>query len=157
MHPVEDIGISLWPLDVVEFGADAYAHKKQVGVKQLYNQVPQMDWGESVRVPVAVGDNMPVEWEPAPDRGLGPSVTHGWAAQPRYERSAAMVRRTLDQYVAAYPRLQLTSHTQPTSSLSNKVWEVYFYKGACSFRSLKFVYYCWLCFRICLYICLCIV
>ena len=29
-------------MDVVEFGADAYAHRKQVGVKQLYNQVPQM-------------------------------------------------------------------------------------------------------------------
>ena len=34
MNPVEDFGISPWPVDVVEFGADAYAHKKQVEVKQ---------------------------------------------------------------------------------------------------------------------------
>ena len=49
--------------------------------------------------------------------GFGPSVTHGWAAQPECERSAAMVRRTLGQYVADCPRLQLTSHTQPTTTL----------------------------------------
>ena len=54
---------------------------------------------------VPVGDWMPAEWEPAPDRGLGPSVTHGWVAQPRWGRSAAMVRRTLDHYVAVCPRL----------------------------------------------------
>ena len=35
-----------------------------------------------VRVPVTVGDKMPTEWEPAPDSGLAPSVTPGWAAQP---------------------------------------------------------------------------
>ena len=29
---------------MVEFSVDAYAHRKQVGVKQLYNQVPQMAW-----------------------------------------------------------------------------------------------------------------
>ncbi len=60
---------------------------------------------------------MPAEWESAPDRGLGPSVTHGWAAQPEWERSAAMVRRTLGQYVAVCLRLQLTSHTQPASRI----------------------------------------
>ena len=86
---------------------------------------------ESVRI--AFGDRVPAEWEPAPDKGLGPSVTHGLAAQPGFERSAAIVRRTLGQYVAVCPRLQLTSHTQPTSTLSNKVWEVYFYKEVCSF------------------------
>ena len=31
-------------MDVVEFGADTYAHMKQVYVKQLYNQVPQTAW-----------------------------------------------------------------------------------------------------------------
>ena len=81
---------------------------------------------ESVRVRVAVpvGDKM-LEWEPAPDRGLGPSVTPDWAAQPECERSVAMIRRTWGQYVAVCPRLQLTYHTQSTSTLSNKVWEVY--------------------------------
>ena len=110
--------------------ADAYAHRKQVDVRQLYNQVPQTAWvssSSSLR-------GMPAEWEPAPDRGIGPSVTHGWAAQPECERSAAMVRRTLGQYVAVCPRLQLTSHTQPTSTLSRIKCERYiFYKEVCSF------------------------
>ena len=62
------------------------------------------------------------------------SVTHGWAAQPECKRSAAMVRRTLGQYVAVCPRLQLTSHTQPTSTLSRIKCEGYvFYKEVCPF------------------------
>ena len=42
MHPVEDIGVSPWPVDMVEFGADA--HREQVDIKQLYNRVPQTVW-----------------------------------------------------------------------------------------------------------------
>ena len=141
VHPFEDIGISPWPVDVVEFGADAYADRKQVDVKQLYNQVPQTAWISSSSVPVAVG----VSWgQDARVRisfqteGLRLSVIHGWAAQLGRERSAAMVRRTLDHYVAVCLRLQLTSHTQPTSTLSNKVWEVYFHKEVCSFVHWSF-------------------
>ena len=85
-------------------------------------------------VPVPVGDRMPAEWDPAPDRGHGPSVTHGWVAQPEWGRSAAMVRRTLGLYVAVCPRLQLTSHTQPISTLSRIKYKRYiFYKEVCSF------------------------
>ena len=91
--------------------ADVYAHRKQVDVRQLYNEVPQTAWVSSS----SRWSRMPAEWEPAPDWGLGPSVTHGWAVQPEYVRSAAMVRRTWGQYVAVCPRLQLTSHTQETS------------------------------------------
>ena len=58
--------------------------------------VSQFESVSSSSVPVAVGDRMPAEWEQAPDRGLGPSTTHSWAAQPRWGRSAAIVaRRTL--------------------------------------------------------------
>ena len=119
MHPVEDIGISPWPVEVVEFDADAYAHRKQVDVRKLYNQVPQTAWVSLFELQLqleSVRDKMP-EWEPAPGRGLEHSVTHGWAAQAKCERSAAMVRGTLGQYVVVYPRLQLTSHTQETSTL----------------------------------------
>ena len=106
--------------------ADSYANRKQVVVKQRYNQVPETAWVSQFRLEFeSVGDRMPAEWELAPDKGLGPSETHGRAAQPEWERSTAMVRRTWGQYVAVYPRLQLTSHTQPTE---NKVWELYFYK-----------------------------
>ena len=82
-------------------------------------------------VAVPVGNRMPAEWEPASDRGLGPSVTHGWVAQPECKRSAAMVRRTLGQYVAVCPRLQLTSHTQPTSTISRIKCEKYIFIKKC--------------------------
>ena len=82
----------------------------------------RVSWGQDASVRISLQTE-----------GLQPSVTHGWAAQPEYGRSTAMVRRTWDQYVAVSTCLQLTLHTQPTSNLSNKVWEVYFYKDVCSF------------------------
>ena len=97
---------------------------------------------ESVAVPVAVG----VIWRQdvsvrisLQTGGLRPSVTHGWAALPECERSAAMVRRTLGQYVADCPHLQLTSHIQPTSTLSRIKNERYILWRSVFVRSLKFV------------------
>ena len=130
VHPVEDIRISPWPVDVVEFGADAYAHRQQVNVKQLYNQVPQTAWvswssrqadsqfesvrcsefqSVAVRVAVPVGDKMP-EWEPTPDGGLG--LSRPRLSDPaEWGISASMIRGTWGQYVAVSLHLQLTSHT----------------------------------------------
>ena len=100
---------------------------------------------------VLVGDRMPAEWEPPPDRGLGPSVTHGWASLPECERSAAMVRRTWGQSVAVCPRLQLTSHTQPTLTLSRIKCERYiFYQEVYSFVHWS-RHYVWLCICMCIY------
>ena len=43
VHPVKDIGISPWPVDGwILCRCDA--HRKQVSIKHLYNQVPQMIW-----------------------------------------------------------------------------------------------------------------
>ena len=77
VHPVEDIGIPPWTVDGAKFGADAYAHRKQVVVKQIYNQVPQtafVSWSSrqadsqfravGVQIAVPVGDKMPA-WESA--------------------------------------------------------------------------------------------
>ena len=158
VHPGEDIGILPWPVDVVEFGADAYAHRKQMDFRQLYNQVPQTAWGSSIPSCSQLGDNMPV-WESACRQGLRPSVTHSWAAQPEWGRSAAMVRRTLGQYVAVCPRLQLFSHTQPISTLSRIKCERYIFIKKVSVRLLKssllrtifpliFVYVLCICIRI---------
>ena len=101
---VEDIGISPWPGDVVEFSADAYAQRKQVDVKQLYNQVQQTYWVSSRRE-----FELQLLLESVGDRMHGPSVTPGWSVQPECERSAATVRGTWGQYVTVC--LQLTSHT----------------------------------------------
>ena len=106
--------------------ADVYAHRKQVDVKQKYNQVlqtalvsssPSCSWSQ-------LGTRCRSESQ-CQTEGYGPSVTHGYAAQPECERSAAMVRRTLGQYVAVCPHLQITSHTQPTSTLSSIKCERY--------------------------------
>ena len=45
-------------------------------------------------------------------KGFGPSATHSWATQPRWERSAAMVtRRTLGQNNSLSPSPTHLSHT----------------------------------------------
>ena len=97
-----------------------------MGIKQKYNQVHR----RFESVPVAVG----VSWEQDASmrislqtEDLRPSVTHGWAAQLEWGRSAAMVRRTLGQYVAVYPCPQLISHTQPTSTFSRIKCERYIF------------------------------
>ena len=110
-------------------------------------------WLESVRVAVRVGDRMPVEWEPVADRGLGPSVTHGWAAQPGCKRSAAMVGRTLCQYVAVWPHLQLTSHTLPTLTLLRIKSKRYIFIKKHVRLFIEVRHYVWLCSA---YICICI-
>ena len=83
-------------------------------------------------------------------RALGPQ----WPTveQPSQNASAAMVRRTLGQYVAVCPRLQLTSHTQPTSTLSRIKCERYIFikKCVCSFIEVR--HYFLLCFRLYMYV-----
>ena len=78
-----------------------------VGVRGRVRVAVRIAVAVRVRVAVLVGDKMPVEWEPVPDRGLVPSVTPA-----EWERSAAMVRGTWGQYVTVSLRLQLACHTQ---------------------------------------------
>ena len=137
VHPIEDVRISPWPVDVAEFGADVYAQRKQVYVKQLYNQVSQTAWVSSrqwvrvavgVRVAVLVGDKMP-EWEPALDRGLGPSGPR-LSCPAEWGRGSAMVRGTWGQYVTVSLRLQLTTHItniNPFATLSRIKCERYIF------------------------------
>ena len=65
--------------------------------------------------------------------GFRPSMTHGWATQPRWERIAAMVRRTWGQYSNLSPSPTHLSHTTSINPFENKVWEIYFYKDVYSF------------------------
>ena len=110
--------------------ADMYAQRKQVVVRQLYNQVPQIAWVSQFQFQLqleSVGDKMPA-WESACRlRDCGPQWPTVEQPQPRWGRSAAMVRRTLGSYVAVCLRLQLTSHTQPTSTLSRIKCEGYIF------------------------------
>ena len=135
----------------------AEERRKQVDVRQLYNQVPQTVWVSS-RSSCSwsqLGTRWPRENQRQTE-GFGPSVTHGWPRQPRCERSAAMIRRTLGQYVAVWPRLQLTYHTQPTSTLSRIMWVRCIFIKKCVRSFIEVRHYCWLCFRLYLYMYTCI-
>ena len=118
--------------------------QKQVGVSQLYNQVPQTAWVSSSWSWSQLGDRMPA-WESACRlRACGPHWPTVEQPQPRWGRSAAMARRTLGQYVAVCPRLQLTSHTQPTSTLSRIKCESYIFIKKCVRSFIEVRHYVWL-------------
>ena len=80
-----------------------------------------------VGVGVSWGDRM-LAWESACRLGAcGPQGPTAEQPQPRWGRSPAMVRRTLGQYVTVCHRLHLTSHIQPTSTLSRIKCERYIF------------------------------
>ena len=143
MHPVEDTGVSPWPVDMVEFGADA--HRKQAGIKQLYNQVPQMAW---------------VSWSPrqaefssscshssSSSRSWGQDAIvrvsarqRAWALRTPVEQPSRMRKKccynteelgvNMWQSVSSSTHLSHITHINP---FANKMWEVYFSKEVCSF------------------------
>ena len=101
--------------------------------------MPQMAWVSSIWSWSQLGDKMPA-WESACRlRACGPQWHTVEQPQPRWGRSAAMVRRTLGQYVAVCPRLQLTSHTQPTSTLSRIKCQRYIFIKKCVRSFIEFV------------------
>ena len=116
-------------------------------VRKLYNQEP-----EAVRA----------SWSHLGKRCRSESQR---ATPAKMRKKCCYVQKNLGQYVAVCLRLQLTSHIQPTSTLSDKVWEVYFYTEVCErFYFYKEVcsfvhwsrHYCWLCFCIYMYTSSCI-
>ena len=97
-----------------------------MGERQLYNQLPeavQVSWSQlETRCQIETSCRQ---------RALRPSVTHSWPTQPRWGRSAAMVRRTLGQNNSLSPSPAHLSHTTNINPFKNKVWEIYFYKEVC--------------------------
>ena len=92
-----------------------------------------------------------LKWKPAAGRGLWASVTHGWATPAKMRKKCCYGQKNLGQYVAVCPRLQLTSHTQPTSTLSRIKCERCIFIKKCVRSFIEVRHYCWLCFRIYLY------
>ena len=102
-------------------------HKKQVGVKQSYNPVPQtvwVSWSQFVGVQVAVrcSENQ------HKTQGLGPQDP-GWAAQQNEEEVLLWPEELGVNMLQFVPFPTYLSHT----TISHKVWEVYFSKEQCSF------------------------
>ena len=78
-----------------------------------------------------VGDKMP-NWEPAADRGLWALSDPQLSNPTRWERSAAMVRRT-GVNIEVYPCLHSPLTYKKHHPFENKVWEIHFYKEVFSF------------------------
>ena len=128
---------------------------KQVEVRQLYNQVPQTAWvssscswsSSSSCSWSQLGDKMPA-WESACRLGAcGPQWPTIEQTQPRWGRRAAMVRRTLGQYVAVCPPSPTHfSHATNITLSRIKCKRYIFYKEVCSFvhwsSSLLYGYGC---------------
>ena len=134
-HPVEDIGISPWLVDLIEFYADTYAHRKQVNVKQLYNQVPQTAWGVQLEFELQLEIRCWSENQ-LQTEGLGPQDP-GWAAQQNEEKCCYGQRKLGS--ISDSPALSLTqlshiTNINPFANLSRIKceWNI-FYKEMCSF------------------------
>ena len=80
--------------------------------------------------------------------GFGSSVTHSWATQPRWGKSAAMVRRTWGQYSSLFLS---PAHLSHTTNISSFECERYIFIKKCVRSFIEVRHYCWLCFH--LYLC----
>ena len=141
VHPVEDIGISPWPVDVVEFGADAYAHWKQVDVRQLYSQMPQMAWVSQFDFSSShswsqLGTRCRIESQRQTE-GLGPRGPT--VEQPSQDEKEVLLWseelwvNILQSVPVSNSPLTHNQHQPFSNPLENKVWEVYFFKEVCPF------------------------
>ena len=126
MHTVEDVGISPWPVDAL---------KKQVDVKQLYNQVPQTAW---VSWSSSCSSR---QWEPVPDRGIGPSGPR-LSSPAEWGRSTAIVRGTWGQYVAV-----CSASNSPLTYNQYQLFREKSVKSLFFSRTVFVRHYCWLYFR----------
>ena len=143
---VESTLVSYWPSTEPSIKRCTCLNKRnQVGVKQKYNQ--DTDGLSQLEIGCQRSENQ------LQTEGLSPQWPSVEQPRPRWGRSAAMVRRTLGQYVAVCPRLQLTSHTQPTSTLSRVKCERYILIKKCVRSFIEVCHYVWLCSA---YICICI-
>ena len=106
--------VTYWPLTKLSIKRCTCVNKrKQVGVKQKYNQDTD---GLSQLELESVGDKMP-NWEPAAHKGLW-ALSDPWLSNPaKVRKKCCYGQKNMGQNIAVCPNLQLTSHTQPTSSL----------------------------------------
>ena len=128
VHPVEDIGyhLHLWT-GWIRCNCDA--RRRQEYVKLLYNQVPQTAW---VSWSSSCSSR---QWEPAPDRGLGPSGPR-LSNPAEWGRSAAIVRGTWGQYVAVCSVSNSPLTHNPFATLSWIKCERYIFLKKCVRSSL---------------------
>ena len=119
------------------------AHRKQVDVKQLYNQVPQTVW---VSWSSSCSSR---QWEPAPDRGLRPSGPLLSSPGEWGRKKCCYSQWNLGSICFSLsPSPSHLSHITNISPFENKVWEVHFSKEVCSFVIIVDYVSAYICIRI---------
>ena len=166
VHPVEDIGISPWPVDVVEFGADAYAHRKQVCIRQLYNQVQQTAWVSQFELVSSSQFSSSRSCSQLGTRCQRENQLADWGLEafsdPRLSSPARMRKKCCygqknfgSIYSSLSPsptHLSHTTNTNPFATLSRIKWQRYIFIKKCVRSFIEVVHYCWQCFRLYLYL-----
>ena len=80
--------------------------------------------------------------------GFGPSVTHGWATPVKMRKKCCYGR---DRNLGRYSSLSLSPTHNKHHPFENKVWEIYFFIKKCVRSFIEIRHYCWICFRLYLY------
>ena len=140
VHPVEDIGISPWPVDMVEFSADVYVHWKQVGIKQLYNRMPQTAWVSQFELQLqleSVGTRCQCENQLA-DRGPAALRDPQLSSPAKMRKKCCYGQRNFGSICSSLSMSPTHSshitNINPFATLSRIKCERYiFYKEVCSF------------------------
>ena len=110
----------------VEFGADGTLTGSRWISNNYITRCHRQFESTGVRVAVQFQLQLPAEWEPAQDRGTGPSGPRLNCAT-EWGRSTAIVRGTWSQYVAvcSVSNSPIThNQRQPFATFLNKVWDV---------------------------------
>ena len=151
MHSVEDIGISTWAVGVFDFGADAYAHRKQTDVKQLYNQVPQTAWVSQFKFQLQL-ESVGTRWESACRLRTQALREPRLSSPARMRKKCCYGQKNSGSICSKLsPSPTHLSHTTNINPFENNVWEVYFFIMKCVRSFIEVRLLCWLCFRLYLY------
>ena len=145
--------VTYWPSTGPSVGGCTYVNKRKNSGSMwtLNNNITRRTDGLS-----QLGTRWRIEsqWQ---TESFGPSMTHGWANKPRWERSAALVeRRTLGQNNSLFPSKAYPSHTRNITLLRIKC-EKYIFIKKCVRSFIEVRHYCWLfppIFVYVLYICM---
>ena len=144
MHPVEDIGISPWPVDVVEFGADATPTGSRWMAKNYITKChKRLECSRSLR-----------QAEFSSSCSHSSSSSRSWGRDAVVRASARQrscdLRNSVEQpsrmrnkccynteelgvnIWQSVPSPTHLSHITSINPFENKVWEVYFFKEVCS-------------------------
>ena len=122
-------GSQIYPIKyVIYWPSTEPSIKRCTCVNKRKNSGSRWTWDNNItRCPgrfELVGDKMS-NWDQLQTEGFGPSLAHGWATQPRWERGAAMVGRTWVK-ITVRPCLHSPLTHKKHHPFENKEWEIIF-------------------------------